>query len=129
MVEGLTRQISAEEYWRSGGKLNRDSFEKAVAVLLKQANGEKPVVSNSSSAQVENMARFSKVPITLEQKYLYAVLSEMRRKPKGKSDSPPEKPETMPPLCDQPLLAEVIRLTDEKNLDSFMRAYPNIFNK
>ncbi len=132
MTEKLGKQIinaNAEEYWKSGGKLNRDSFEKARGLLSEQANEEKRRISDSSLARVENMARFSKVPITQEQKYLYAVLRSMTGETEGRSDSLPETPRTVPvwTLTDQRLLAEVIRLTDETNLDSFMGVYPNIF--
>ena len=118
-----------EAYWESGGKLNRGSFEAAMSVLLEQANKEERGVDDSSLVQAENMVRFSQIPITPEQRYLYAVLRGMTRETERGSDSPPEKPGTAPvwALTDQRLLAEVIRLTDETNLDPFMRAYPNIF--
>ena len=131
----MKRVIDAGKYWKSGGKLNRDGFEMAKYMRFSLAQGNKPRwVRNGSLAQAEGMAGFSKVPITLEQKYLYAILRETREmigETEGKSDSSPETPGTMPPwgLTDQLLLAEVIRLTDETNLDSFMRAYPNIFEK
>ena len=131
-MERLTKQGNAEEYWRSGGKLNRDSFEKARAVLLELANGEKLGVGDSSLARVEMMASFSRVRITWEQKYLYAVLREMTRKTEGRSDSSPETPGTMPPwfLSDQPLFAEVLLLTgDMVKRNSLINAYPSIFNK
>ena len=129
MVEEFRKQVinsDAEEYWKSGGMLNRNSFEKARAVLSKQANEERRV-SDSSLAQVENMARFSKVPITPEQKYLYAVLRDMTRETEGKSGSPSG---TVPVwvLTDQRLLAEVLRLTDKVKLNFLMRAYPNIWD-
>jgi hypothetical protein len=68
-------------------------------------------VNMNSLAQAKDMAEFSRVPITLEQKRLYALLRDTTG------------------LTDQRLLAEVIRLTDEANLDDFMRAYPNIFKQ
>ncbi len=132
-MEELGKQIinaNAEEYWKPGGKLNRDSFEKARGVLSEQANEEKRRVSDSSLAQVENMARFSKVPITQEQKDLYAVLRDMTGETEERSDSPPETPGTVPvwALTDQRLLAEVILLTgDMTKRDSFTGVYPNIF--
>jgi len=131
-MEELKEQVidaNIEEYWESGGMLNRDGFEKAVSVLSGQANEEKHRVSNNSLAQVENMARFSKVHITPEQKYLYAVLRGMTGETDRRPDSLPDRSGTMPPwrLDDRSLLAEVLRLTDETNLDPFMRAYPNIF--
>jgi len=121
-------QVNAEEYWRLGGKLNRDSFEKARGVLSEQANKEKCRVSDNSLAQAENMERFSQVPITPEQKYLYAVLREMS----GKTEEGPTPPGTMPlrTLDDQLLLAEVFLLMgDMANRNSFMDAYPDIFKK
>lgn len=60
-------------------------------------------VNKNSLAQVENMAGFSKVPITPEQKRLYALLRDTTD------------------LTDQQLFAEVVRLTDEANLDYFMQ--------
>jgi len=129
MVERFIDQGTAEEYWESGGKLNRDSFDKARDIHSKLAKGEKPgSVKNSSLVQVDNMGRFCRVAITPEQKYLYAVLRDMTGETKGKSNSPPELPGTLPAwaLTDQRLLAEVIRLTDETNLDYFMRQ-TNIF--
>ena len=62
-----------EAYWESGGKLNRGSFEAAMSVLLEQANKEERGVDDSSLVQAENMVRFSQIPITPEQRYLYAV--------------------------------------------------------
>ena len=124
MVEGLIGQGDVEEYWRLGGKLNEDSFAKARCVLSDLAKGKKPRVRNSSLAQVENMARFSKISITPEQRYLYAVLREMT----GKTDRRPDSPQgTMPvwALADQCLLAEVLLLTGEMaKCDSFISVYP-----
>ncbi len=64
----MTKQASAEEYWRSGGKLDRDSFEKARTTLSELTSGKKLGVRNSSLVQAESMANFSQVPITSEQK-------------------------------------------------------------
>jgi len=133
-LETSVQDGTIKEYWESGGTLNRCGFEKAVEVLSKQAKGEKRRVSNNSTLrQVENMASFSKVSMTPDQEYLYVVLREMTGETKGESHFPqPEKSGIMPPwaLTDQRLLAEVIRLTGDKtNLDTFMNAYPNIFEK
>lgn len=92
MVERFIDQGTAIKYLEAGGKLGR---------------GRR--VNMNSLAQVENMAGFSKVPTTLEQKRLYALLRDTTG------------------LTDQRLLAEVIQLTDETKLDDFMLAYPNIF--
>jgi hypothetical protein len=133
MVEELTEQVidtTAEDYWKSGGKLDRDCFEYARDIQSGLEKGGVPRgMKNSSLLQAEHMAQFSKVPITQVQKYLYAVLRDMTEETGGMSDSPPETPETLPAwsLTDQRLLAEVIRLTDETKLDSFTNAYPNIF--
>jgi hypothetical protein len=121
---------NVEEYWESGGKLDKNSFEKARGVLSEQAYGEKRRVNDSSLSRAESMARFSKITITPEQRYLYAVLRDTTGETEEGSGSSPEKPGAVPvwALTDQRLLAEVIRLTDKTNLDSFMRAYPNIFD-
>ncbi len=65
-----------------------------------------------SEIQAENMARFSKVPLTQEQKDLYVTLREV--------DSG---------LTDQRLLAKVMGITGDKNLELFKGAYPNIFEE
>lgn len=104
-------QVNAGEYWRLGGKLNRDGLKKAKRVLSALTKGGKPEsMKNTSLSQAQNMADFSQVTITPEQKYLYAVLREMS----GEDD--------------QPLLAEVFLLTgDMAKRNSFMDTYPNIF--
>jgi len=132
MLERLTKQGHAEEYWRLGGRLNRDSFKEVGAILLELANGKKPGVRDSLLAQAENMAEFSRVPITEEQKYLYSILREIIRKTERKFDSSPEIPGVMQPwnLTDQRLFAEVLLLTGAMTeYYSFMRAYPNIFGR
>jgi hypothetical protein len=133
MVEELTEQVidtTAEDYWKSGGRLDRDCFEYARDIQSRLEEGGVPRwIKESSLSQAENMAEYSKVAITQVQKYLYAVLRDMTKETGRVSDSPPETPETAPAwsLTDQRLLAEVIRLTDGTKLDSFMHAYPNIF--
>jgi len=129
-LETPARGGTIEEYWRLGGTLNRDGFEKAVEVLSKHTDGEQyRVIHKSTLAQVKNMARFSKVPMTPDQEFVYVVLREMTNETGESFSRQPEKPGIMPPwaLNDQQLLAEVIRLTDRVNLDPFMSKYPNIF--
>jgi hypothetical protein len=123
-------QNSAEGYWRLGGRLNEQSFDKAISLLSKLTTGENPLpMRESSLVQAKNMAEFSKVPITHEQKYLYAALREMTEKTDEISDSLPETQRTVPwKLFDQPLLAEVLLLTGETTkYNDFKSAYPNIF--
>ena len=125
----MTNPGNAEEYWQLGGMLNKDSFDKAMRVLSGLTPEGNPLpMRNSSSAQVENMARYSKVPLTPKQQYLYVVLREMTSGNERGSDFPPETPGTVSAwaLTDQRLLTEVLRLTDKKKLGFFMRAYPNI---
>lgn len=132
MVEELRMQVitvNAEDYWKAGGKLDRESIEKARSVLLALANGEIPKVNNNGLTQAEEYARLSQITITSEQKYLYVVLREMTRKTE-ESPTSPGTPGTSPPwsLGDQPLLAEVFLLTgDMPKRDSLKRAYPHIF--
>ena len=42
MAEELTGQVNAEEYWRLGGKLNRDGLKKAKRVLSALTKGGNP---------------------------------------------------------------------------------------
>ena len=131
MAERLIDRGTVEEYWESGGMLNRDSFNLARRVLSALATEERPgPVGQTSLAQVKNIARFSQVTITPQQRDLYAFLRETG-KPEG-GDSPPETPGTVSVgvLTDQRLLAEVLLLTGDKtDRASFMNAYPYIFRK
>lgn len=126
----MTNPGNAEEYWQSGGMLDRFSFDRAMRVLSESIPKNNPLpIRNRSLAQVENMAIYSDVPLTPGQQYLYMVLREMTSENERGSDFPSETPGTVPAwvLTDQRLLAEVLRLTDKKKLDFFMRAYPNIW--
>jgi hypothetical protein len=127
MVERLIDQGTAEEYWKSGGILDRKSFDYAMLGLADIV--EKPLsVDKSSLAQIEIMAVFSHILITSDQKYLYAFLRKMVGNPNERHDS---QEGTVPvwDLSDEHLLAEVFLLKkDMMKRKSFMEAYPNIFN-
>jgi len=127
MVERLIDQGTAEEYWKSGGILDRKSFDYAMLGLADIV--EKPLlVDKSSLAQVKIMVWFSHIPVTSEQEYLYAILREMVGNPNEGYDFPEG---TVPvwTLDDEDLLAEVFLLTNDKTKrNSFMKAYPNIFS-
>jgi len=94
---------------------DREIFEKASGVLSIKA-GEDLGVRKSSLAQADNMSRASGVPITQEQRDLYALLREDTVGFYGA-------------FSDQELLAKVLQFTDRTNLIPFMNAYPIIFDK
>ncbi len=123
-------QSSVEGYWRLGGRLSEQSFDKAISLLSKLTTEENTLpVRESSLVQAKNMAEFSKVPVTREQKYLYAALREMTGRTDGILASSSDTLGNAPwSLSDQPLMAEVLLLTGETaQYNDFKNAYPNIF--
>ncbi len=96
------------KYLLDGGLLSHSCW--VIAAQFLEGSGLVPE-NKASRAQVKGMQDHSQVPITPEQADLYVVLREASG------------------LDDQPLLAEVIRLTDMANLTFFMSIYPNIFDQ
>ncbi len=140
MLEELEQQVQkqqlewkvrspAEEYRGLGGSLNEQSFDKAMGLLSELRTGSLPVRESPLTQEAENMAKFSNVPVTQEQKYLYAALREMTKKTDGMLASSSDTLGNAPwSLSDQPLMAEVLLLTGETaKYDDFKNAYPNIF--
>lgn len=127
MAERLSPNETVEVYWQSGGVLDRNGFTLAGLILSAVKRGEDIGPMNKSSLmQVQQMSEYSKIPITLEQKMLYSALRGITKDSEERIVFSLETPGTLPvwSLGDQQLLAEVIRLTDEKSLNVFKSAYP-----
>ena len=127
MTERLSPNETVEVYWQSGGVLDRNGFTLAGLILSAVKRGEDIGPMNKSSLmQVQQMSEYSKIPITLEQKMLYSALRGITKDSEERIVFSLETPGTLPvwSLGDQQLLAEVIRLTDEKSLNVFKSAYP-----
>lgn len=127
MAERLSPNETVEVYWQSGGVLDRNGFTLAGLILSAVKRGEDIGPMNKSSLmQVQQMSEYSKIPITLEQKMLYSALRGITKDSEERIVFSLETPGTLPvwSLGDQQLLAEVIRLTDEKSLNAFKSAYP-----
>lgn len=79
--------------------------------------------------QLNNMERCSGVTITKEQKDLYVFLRNMIQGIEVMPDFVPESLATLPVwiLSDQQLLAKVLEVADENNLNLFKSAYPAVF--
>lgn len=129
MLTELGAKLSVEHYYKLGGSLQETSFNIAINILLELKDGAKPKISKSSLAQADDMARFSQITITEEQRNLYAFLRDiMRQEEEGEPDILSAGVPIWA-LSDQELLAEVIRLTDKTIPLSFMSAYRHIFSK
>lgn len=116
MTEEKLMDLSFEGYIKNGGRLNEESFNKAMDVWPKISKGEEIELNERSIGQAEGMADFCKIPITREQKYLYACLREMDiRGAKGG-------------LCDQEVLVEALSFTgDTVGRETFVNRHPHIF--
>jgi hypothetical protein len=111
-----------KEYWKLGGRLNRNFFEIATSIL---DNGmEKPNKNNCCLSQAKSMARIANIEINLEQENLYVFLRDLDVRNTEENGSVPTQ------LSDQTLLAETLLLTkDIPNLNTFMNRFPHIFHR
>lgn len=126
MEETLNNPGNYQEYRNIGGEFSEEDYLEALSILSNKE--EKPgTVARASLNQAESMARFANLPVTTEQRYLYAVLRE-RPLREVKKEVIPGEIIPVESLSDQRILAEVFLLTgDLVNYEYFKSSYPNIF--